>query len=87
MFSTIKTPRELPDDIEQLKQARSVCNLPLIASGGAGTMEHFKDVFQQCDVDGALAASVFHKKIIEIIDLKNYLANKSFEPKIEMRLC
>ena len=74
-------------DITQLKQARAVCHLPLIASGGAGEMVHFKNVYQQCDVDGALAASVFHKEIINIVDLKNYLASKSFEPKIEIRLC
>ena len=60
-------------DIAQLKLAREVCNVPLIASGGAGEMVHFKDVFEQTDVDGALAASVFHKAVIEICDLKDYL--------------
>jgi cyclase len=48
-------------DIEQLQKARSVCNVPLIASGGAGKISHFFDVFNDADVDGALAASVFHK--------------------------
>ena len=57
-------------DIAQLKSIREVCTVPLIASGGAGTMQHFTDVFSQADVDGALAASVFHKGIIEIADLK-----------------
>lgn len=70
-------------DIKQLKQARAVCNIPLIASGGAGTMEHFKDVYQQADVDGALAASVFHKNIIPINELKQYLAKN----QIEIREC
>ncbi|MEY8197727.1 MAG: imidazole glycerol phosphate synthase subunit HisF [Colwellia sp.] len=70
-------------DIEQLKQARAKCNVPLIASGGAGTMEHFSDVYQQADVDGALAASVFHKGIIPIKDLKTYLK----EQNIEVRPC
>ena len=70
-------------DIEQLKQARAVCSVPLIASGGAGTIEHFSDVYQQADVDGALAASVFHKGIIVISDLKNYLAKQN----IEVRPC
>jgi len=70
-------------DIEQLKQARSVCNVPLIASGGAGTIEHFSQVYQQADVDGALAASVFHKGIIAISDLKDYLKNQN----IEVRPC
>ena len=60
-------------DIEQLRQARAVCSVPLIASGGAGTIEHFKDVYQQADVDGALAASVFHKGIIPMDELKQYL--------------
>jgi cyclase len=70
-------------DIEQLKQARAVCNVPLIASGGAGTMEHFAQVYQQADVDGALAASVFHKGIIPISELKGYLQTQN----IEVRPC
>ena len=70
-------------DIEQLKQAREVCSVPLIASGGAGTIEHFSDVYQQADVDGALAASVFHKGIIPISDLKAYLKSQN----IEVRPC
>ncbi len=70
-------------DIEQLQQARQVCSVPLIASGGAGEINHFADVFHQTDVDGALAASVFHKKIIEINDLKHYLINQN----IEIRPC
>ena len=69
--------------IEQLKQARDVCNVPLIASGGAGTIEHFSQVYQQADVDGALAASVFHKGIIPINELKAYLTSQN----IEVRPC
>ena len=57
-------------DIAQLEAVREVCNIPLIASGGAGAIEHFTDVFKQADVDGALAASVFHKAIINIDELK-----------------
>ena len=60
-------------DIAQLKSIRDICTVPLIASGGAGTMQHFSDVFNQADVDGALAASVFHKGIIEIAALKTKL--------------
>jgi cyclase len=70
-------------DIEQLRQARQACSVPLIASGGAGEINHFADVFHQTDVDGALAASVFHKQIIEINDLKHYLINQN----IEIRPC
>ncbi|HXS74275.1 MAG TPA: imidazole glycerol phosphate synthase subunit HisF [Rhodanobacteraceae bacterium] len=60
-------------DIEQLCAVRKSCEVPLIASGGAGTMEHFRDVFDEADVDGALAASVFHGGAIAIQPLKDYL--------------
>ena len=61
-------------DIEQLSLMRASCHVPLIASGGAGTEKHFADVFEQSDVSGALAASVFHKQQIRIPDLKSYLS-------------
>jgi len=61
-------------DIEQLCAVRDRCSIPLIASGGAGSPEHFADVFRQARVDGALAASVFHSGEIAIPDLKAYLA-------------
>jgi len=70
-------------DLKQLKKARTVCNVPLIASGGAGEISHFIDVFQKADVDGALAASVFHKGIIPMNELKQTLKSN----KIEIRLC
>ena len=60
-------------DIAQLKSIRNLCTVPLIASGGAGAIAHFSDVFTLADVDGALAASVFHKGIIEIAQLKAQL--------------
>ncbi|MFW8589193.1 imidazole glycerol phosphate synthase subunit HisF [Glaciecola sp. 2405UD65-10] len=60
-------------DIEQLEKVREVCKVPLIASGGAGEIQHFVDVFKQADVDGALAASVFHKNIIAMDELKAQL--------------
>jgi cyclase len=59
--------------IEALKKMGSLVNVPIIASGGAGTKEHFRDVFLESKVDAALAASVFHFNEIEIPDLKNYL--------------
>jgi len=61
-------------DVVQLAAVRAVTQVPLIASGGAGAMEHFKDVFETAHVDGALAASVFHTAAIEIGELKRYLA-------------
>lgn len=63
-------------DIEQLKAVRAVCQVPLIASGGAGAPEHFRDAFADADVDGALAASVFHSGAISIPALKRYLASQ-----------
>lgn len=69
-------------DIEQLKALREVVNVPIIASGGAGEMSHFEDVFKQAGVDGALAASVFHSGQIAIPDLKTYLKSKNLEMRI-----
>ena len=70
-------------DLTQLSAVRAVCKVPLIASGGAGTMEHFLDAFETAHADCALAASVFHKKIINIGELKTYLR----EHNIEVRTC
>ncbi|MDF7667663.1 imidazole glycerol phosphate synthase subunit HisF [Orbaceae bacterium ESL0727] len=70
-------------DLKQLNAVREVCHVPLIASGGAGTMQHFLDAFQQVDVDGALAASVFHKQLINIAELKQFLKQNG----VEIRLC
>jgi len=63
-------------DLMQLSQVRAVARVPLIASGGAGDMEHFRDVFQQSRVDGALAATVFHSAAIRIPELKRYLIDE-----------
>ncbi|TAF72976.1 MAG: imidazole glycerol phosphate synthase subunit HisF [Bacteroidetes bacterium] len=57
-------------------------NIPVIASGGAGNMEHFKDVFSQGKADAALAASIFHFKEISIPDLKKYLAQEKIHVRI-----
>ncbi len=66
-------------DLQQLQAVRSICRVPLIASGGAGTMEHFAAVFAAARVDGALAASVFHNGSIAIGDLKAYLRQQRVE--------
>jgi imidazole glycerol-phosphate synthase subunit HisF len=60
-------------DIAQLRAVRAVCRVPLVASGGAGSPQHFAQVFQNADVDAALAASVFHSGEIAIPDLKRRL--------------
>lgn len=69
-------------DLVQLKKVREVCQVPLIASGGAGEMVHFRDAFIDAKVDGALAASVFHKRIIDIGELKAYLAAEGVEIRL-----
>ncbi|MEO7064119.1 MAG: imidazole glycerol phosphate synthase subunit HisF [Dokdonella sp.] len=60
----------------QLAAVRAATTLPLVASGGAGKPEHFAEVFEQCGVDAALAASVFHSGEIRINDLKHFLAER-----------
>lgn len=69
-------------DIAQLSAVRAICPVPLIASGGAGAVSHFDDVFKRANVDGALAASVFHKNIIPIPDLKRELKSAGTEIRI-----
>ncbi|MEM1092600.1 MAG: imidazole glycerol phosphate synthase subunit HisF [Pseudomonadota bacterium] len=66
-------------DITQLRLLRDSCRVPLIASGGAGTMQHFADVFREADVDGALAATVFHSGAIPIPDLKSFLRDSDIQ--------
>jgi len=60
-------------DVKQLMAMRAICQVPLVASGGAGTVAHFTQVFSQTGVDAALAASVFHSNSISIPDLKRQL--------------
>jgi len=66
-------------DIEQLRAVRELCTVPLVASGGAGTMDHFRDVFERAGVDAALAASVFHSGAIVVRDLKRSLRESGIE--------
>ena len=60
-------------DLRQLEEVRRICKVPLIASGGAGQVEHFSAVFREARVDGALAASVFHSGYLHIGELKRHL--------------
>ena len=57
-------------------------NIPVVASGGAGTMQHFADVFQQTRASGALAASIFHFGEIPIPRLKQFLKQQNIEVRI-----
>ena len=61
-------------DIELTRTVAEAVSVPVIASGGAGTMAHFYDALTEGKADAALAASLFHYKELEIRDLKEYLA-------------
>jgi len=70
-------------DVAHLAAVRAVCQVPLIASGGAGAVGHFTDVFTRAGVDGALAASVFHSGAIVISDLKQQLHAAGIPMRLE----
>jgi cyclase len=69
-------------DIRQLKIARESIRVPLIASGGAGLIQHFADVFFEANVDGAIAAGAFHRSEIQIPDLKLQLGKKGIPVRL-----
>jgi cyclase len=69
-------------DIGQLAELRAIVHLPIIASGGAGAERHFVDVFTQAQVDGALAASVFHDNILPIPALKQTLRSAGIHVRV-----
>lgn len=69
-------------DIAQLKAVRALCAVPLVASGGAGTMAHFAEAFIDADVDAALAASVFHSGAIAIPELKQTLRGQGIKVRL-----
>ncbi|MCI9975809.1 imidazole glycerol phosphate synthase subunit HisF [Clostridioides difficile] len=69
-------------DIELLSKITSLVNVPVIASGGAGKMEDFYEAVKESNVDGILAASVFHFGEIKINDLKKYLKNMGVEVRL-----
>lgn len=69
-------------DLELTRRISENANIPVIASGGAGTLEHFYDAFTLGNADACLAASLFHFREIEICDLKKYLKNKGIDMRI-----
>ena len=69
-------------DVEHTRAVVDAVDVPVIASGGAGAPEHFREAFTQARVSGALAATVFHDRIIAIPELKEFLVRCG----IEMRL-
>jgi cyclase len=66
-------------DIAQLRAVRAICQVPLVASGGAGAAKHFAEVFQAAHADAALAASVFHSGEISIPELRRQLRAQGIE--------
>ena len=68
--------------IDITKEISTAVSIPVIASGGAGTMEHFKDVFKMGNADAALAASIFHFREIPIHELKKYLQEQSIPVRL-----
>lgn len=69
-------------DIELTRAVAEAVSVPVIASGGAGTMAHFYDALTEGKADAALAASLFHYKELEIRDLKEYLASRSVSVRL-----
>ncbi|MDB2628949.1 imidazole glycerol phosphate synthase subunit HisF [Gammaproteobacteria bacterium] len=69
-------------DIELLKSLEERCFVPMIASGGAGGPKHFIDVFKETNVDGALAASIFHKNEFTVLEIKEALINANINIRI-----
>ena len=69
-------------DIELTRTIAENVSVPVIASGGAGKMEHFYDALTEGGADAALAASLFHYKELEIIDLKKYLNDKGVSVRL-----
>jgi cyclase len=68
--------------IDALKKMNDMLSIPIIASGGAGNIDHFIEVFQKTDVSAALAASIFHFKEVDIPTLKKELENQTIEIRL-----
>ena len=79
----IRHPIEIYYDIELTSAVASNVSIPVIASGGAGNMEHFYDAFTKGNADAALAASLFHYTEMEIKDLKKYLSDTGIPMRLE----
>jgi glutamine amidotransferase/cyclase len=66
-------------DIELIQQVSDAVSIPVIASSGAGRVEHFSEVFEKTDVEAALAAGIFHRREIPIVDVKDHLRARNIE--------
>lgn len=74
-------------DLTQLARCRERCQVPLVASGGAGSREHFVDVFNVAGVDAALAAGVFHSGEIVVDELKRFLSGAAIDVRPASAAC
>ena len=72
-------------DLELTKTVSENVSIPVIASGGAGKKEHFYDALECGKADAVLAASLFHYKELEIMDLKKYLRDRGVSVRMEIR--
>ena len=70
-------------DLTLTKQITDAVNIPVIASGGAGKVEHFRDAFTMAGADAALAASLFHYKELTIREVKEYLRGQGIEVRLD----
>ncbi|PRR82323.1 imidazole glycerol phosphate synthase subunit HisF [Clostridium vincentii] len=69
-------------DIELTKSVSNITNVPVIASGGCGSLEHFHEVFEKASADAALAASLFHYGELTVDDVKKYLREKNIPVRL-----
>ena len=68
-------------DLELINQVRSAVSIPVIASSGAGKVEHFSEVFEATGAEAALAAGIFHRQEVPISAVKAHLRNKGIETR------
>ena len=68
--------------LDQVEYISGTINIPVIASGGAGTKQHFADVFTKANADAALAAGIFHERIVTIPELKQYLSAQNIPVRL-----
>ena len=69
-------------DIEMLKAVHNICHVPVIASGGCGSLYHFEEVFKEDCADAALAASLFHYKELSVMDVKKHLEKEGIPVRL-----
>ncbi len=68
-------------DIELVKHIRDNISIPVIASSGAGKVEHFSEVFEKTDVEAALAAGIFHREEVPIEAVKAHMGDEGIETR------